>query len=184
MTNLSVALLHDQMVDKNNRLVTTSITLIDIHDIARSCRTYGMQNFFIVHPAETVRALATKLTTHWDEGFGATYNPNRKDALGLVKILPTLDDVVQIAKERAGKRPKLVATSARPGSDRITYAKMRELQKESDEHFIIMFGTGWGMSPELLTRADYILDPIDGPSDYNHLSVRSAVAITLDRILR
>jgi hypothetical protein len=45
-----------------------------------------------------------------------------------------------------------------------------------------MFGTGWGMSQELLDRADIFLDPINGPKEYNHLSVRSACAIMLDRL--
>ena len=31
-------------------------------------------------------------------------------------------------------------------------------------------------------RADYFLEPIKGPTDYNHLSVRAACAIMLDRI--
>jgi hypothetical protein len=45
-----------------------------------------------------------------------------------------------------------------------------------------MFGTGWGMIDELIERADYYLDPIEGPVEYNHLSVRSACAIILDRL--
>jgi hypothetical protein len=34
-----------------------------------------------------------------------------------------------------------------------------------------------------LQRSDVMLEPIGTPSDWNHLSVRSAVAITLDRLL-
>ncbi len=34
-----------------------------------------------------------------------------------------------------------------------------------------------------MDNADFFLEPIKGPSDYNHLSVRSAVAIVLDRLL-
>ena len=30
---------------------------------------------------------------------------------------------------------------------------------------------------------DYILEPVQAGSDYNHLSVRSAVSIILDRLL-
>ena len=48
--------------------------------------------------------------------------------------------------------------------------------------YMLMLGTGWGMSAELLARADYFLEPIKGPTDYNHLSVRAACAIMLDRI--
>jgi hypothetical protein len=34
-----------------------------------------------------------------------------------------------------------------------------------------------------MAHADYILDPLAGAGTYNHLSVRSAVAIILDRLL-
>ena len=46
---------------------------------------------------------------------------------------------------------------------------------------------GWGLAEEALAWADYQLEPIraEAPSEhaYNHLSVRSAVAIILDRLL-
>ncbi|HAX46903.1 MAG TPA: hypothetical protein DCX78_08785, partial [Nitrospina sp.] len=41
----------------------------------------------------------------------------------------------------------------------------------------------WGLEKSILTEADYVLDPIDGVGEYNHLSVRAAVAIILDRLL-
>jgi len=46
-----------------------------------------------------------------------------------------------------------------------------------------MFGTGFGLASEVLDKADYILDPITGVNGYNHLPVRSAVAIILDRLI-
>ena len=69
--------------------------------------------------------------------------------------------------------------------------------KETDDHFgkisgniaenrpvMILFGTGWGFRPEVFDNVDYVLEPILGAGDFNHLSVRSAVAILLDRITR
>jgi hypothetical protein len=38
------------------------------------------------------------------------------------------------------------------------------------------------MAPSLLDRADIVLNAILGPGDYNHLSVRAAVSIILDRL--
>jgi hypothetical protein len=177
-----VALLHDKMVDKTGRLVTTSVTLIDTHDISRSCRTYGAESFFVVHPAQTVRALVRTIKEHWDTGFGSTYNPNRQDALGKLSIVSELDEALLHIEQRSGKLPKLIATSARDGADRITYDAMKTTMKEADHPFLIMFGTGWGMSDELMARADYVLKPINGPTEYNHLSVRAACAIILDRL--
>lgn len=180
---LSVVLLHDKMVDKPGNIVTTSLTAIDVHDIARSCKTYGIENLYISHPAPTIRKLARTLKDFWEDGFGATYNPNRKEALEQVELVSDLDEAIQKIDLRFGKLPKLVATSARPGGKRIDINSFRTVLSESHEHYLIMFGTGWGMSEELLNRSDYFLTPINGPTDYNHLSVRSACAIILDRLL-
>lgn len=177
-----VALLHDKMVDKTGRLVTTSVTLIDTHDISRSCRTYGAESLFVVHPAQTVRALVRTIKEHWDTGFGSTYNPNRQDALGRLCIVSELDEAILHIEQRTGKLPKLIATSARDGDDRISYGAMKETIDKAEHPFLLMFGTGWGMSDELMSRADYVLKPINGPTEYNHLSVRAACAIILDRL--
>ncbi len=180
--NLNVALLHDKMVDKTGRLVTTSVTLIDVHDISRSCRTYGVAQFFVVHPSQTIRALVRTVKDHWDGDFGSSYNPNRQDALGVLCIVTDLDEVIMQIERRTGKIPRLVATSARDGENRIAYEEFRHTLAQSDEEYLLMFGTGWGMSSELMARADIVLKPIYGPTEYNHLSVRAACAISLDRL--
>ena len=181
--NLYVALLHDKMVDKTGRMVTTSVTLIDVHDIARSSRTFGAGSLFVVHPSQTIRALVRTVKEHWDSGFGSTYNPNRQDALGVLSIVSDLDEAILQIEQRSGKLPKLIATSARDGDDRISYGAMTDTMKKADHPFLLTFGTGWGMSDELMARADYVLKPINGPTEYNHLSVRAACAIILDRLL-
>jgi hypothetical protein len=50
---------------------------------------------------------------------------------------------------------------------------------------LILFGTGWGLAPAVLDQADAFLAPLRGasPDGYNHLSVRAACAIVLDRLL-
>jgi hypothetical protein len=93
-----------------------------------------------------------------------------------------LDEVLMQIELRTGKLPKIIATSARDGADRIGYKEMREEIEGSDESYLVIFGTGWGMGPELMTRADYTLRPLYGPTEYNHLSVRAACAIILDRL--
>lgn len=180
--SLNVALLHDGMVDKTGKSVTTSVTLIDVHDISRSCRTYGVDSLFVVHSSQTMRALVRTVKRHWDGDFGSRYNPNRQDALGVLSIASELDEALTQIEHRTGKLPKIIATSARDGEDRVSYQKMRTTIESSTDSFLLMFGTGWGMGPELLSRADYILKPINGPTPYNHLSVRAACAIILDRL--
>lgn len=180
--NLYVALLHDKMVDKTGRLVTTSVTLIDVHDISRSCRTYGVQGLFVAHPSQTMRALVRTIKQHWDTGFGASYNPNRQDALGVLSIASDLDEAVMQIERHTGQLPKIIATSARDGDDRTSYQQMRSMMEQTQAPYLLLFGTGWGMSEELMARADYTLKPIYGPTPYNHLSVRAACAIILDRL--
>ena len=38
------------------------------------------------------------------------------------------------------------------------------------------------MTEEVFDKSDYVLEPIGGGGDYNHLSVRSAASIMLDRL--
>lgn len=175
-------LLHDEMVNKNGEFITSSLTLIDVHDLARSCRTYGIRNLFIAHPAPTLRKLASTLKTHWEDGFGSTYNPNRKEALEQLQIVETLDEAIKQIKVRSGITPKLIATSAKKGPSRLSFAEFKLKIASDSSPYLLMLGTGWGMSDQLLDRADFFLEPILGPTDYNHLSVRSAGAIMLDRL--
>jgi hypothetical protein len=180
--SLDVALLHDGMVDKTGKTVTTSVTLIDVHDISRSSKTYGADSLFVVHSSQTMRALVRTVKQHWDGDFGSRYNPNRQDALSVLSISASLDEALMQIERRTGKIPKIIATSARNGDDRISYSDMRTKMTSSDDSYLLIFGTGWGMGPELMARADYILKPIYGPTPYNHLSVRAACAIILDRL--
>ena len=53
---------------------------------------------------------------------------------------------------------------------------------EDDKPYLLLFGTGWGLTDEVMAMSDYILEPIRANSKYNHLSVRAAVAIILDRL--
>jgi hypothetical protein len=182
MGDLYLALLHHPVLDKNGQVVTTSLTNMDVHDIARSARTYGVRRFFIVHPVRTLQLLARKIMEHWETGFGSTYNLTRKDALRLVAMETDLDGVIVAVERETGTRPVLVVTSARPGENRITFARLRARLAVDPAPHLIVLGTGWGLTPEVLERADLFLEPIVGPGDYNHLSVRSAAAIILDRL--
>jgi hypothetical protein len=51
-----------------------------------------------------------------------------------------------------------------------------------DDPYLLLLGTGWGLSDDCFEAADFILEPIAGAGTYNHLSVRSAAAILLDRL--
>jgi hypothetical protein len=182
MGNLYLVLLHYPVYDKDHRVVTTSITNMDIHDIARSACTYGVKRFFVATPVRTLRALAEKILDHWQYGYGSTYNETRKQALALVTLSTDLDSTIQDLKKEEAMPPVLVVTSARSGGQRITFAEMRRRVENEPRPFLFLLGTGWGLTEEILSRADLILEPIRGVEEYNHLSVRSAAAILLDRL--
>ena len=79
---------------------------------------------------------------------------------------------------------ELVVTEARPelASRVVTYAAMRERLASATRPTLILFGTAHGLHPDVIDRADVVIEPIEGAADYNHLSVRAAAAITFDRL--
>lgn len=178
-----VALLHgDVIVDDEGKVGATSVTSIDIHDIARSSRTYGIKNFFIITPLVDQQKIVRKLLDFWQTGAGLEYNASRYEAIKQVEIMVQLQDAIERITQQEGQAPLIVATSARsiehPGT--ITFYDQTQVW-QSGRPVLFLFGTGRGIAQEILARSDYLLVPIEGLSEYNHLSVRSAVAIALDR---
>jgi hypothetical protein len=182
MADLFLVLLHHPMVDKNGLIVTTALTNMDIHDIARSARTFDVKRFYVAHPVKALRVLSAKILEHWDSGYGSTYNVTRKDALSLVALEQDLDSTLLAVEHETGMFPRIVVTSARPGMARTSCADLRAQLATRREPHLLVLGTGWGLAPEVTSRADVFLEPILGASDFNHLSVRSAAAIILDRL--
>ena len=80
-----------------------------------------------------------------------------------------------------GQRPQTIVTCARPQRGSVSYGALREKLGDGAPA-LLLFGTAWGLAPECMSAADIILDPVRGIGPYNHLSVRSATAIILDRL--
>jgi tRNA (guanine37-N1)-methyltransferase len=182
-SRLYVALLHHPVYDKNGRIVTTAVTNMDVHDIARSARTYGVGAFYVVTPVKALQKLVRKIMTHWEQGYGSQYNQTRKEPLSLVRLKDDLDEVILDVERESGSKPLLVVTTARAGERRSSFAEMREMLKREKKSTLLLFGTGWGLTEAVLAQSDYILEAVQGGTDYNHLSVRSAAAVILDRLL-
>ncbi|HVO93058.1 MAG TPA: tRNA (guanosine(37)-N1)-methyltransferase TrmD [Terriglobales bacterium] len=179
-----LALLHYPVYDKNRQVVTTAVTNMDIHDIARSGRTYGIRGFYVVTPVKALQKLALKIIDHWETGYGSQYNTTRKEALALARVCGNLDDAILGIERECGEKPALVVTSARPNGPRTSFAALRDMLESNACPVLIILGTGWGLTESIFSQADYVLEAIEGAGDYNHLSVRSAAAIILDRLLR
>ena len=183
MAELYVALLHHPVYDKNGAIVTTAVTNLDVHDISRLSRTFGVRGFYVCTPVPTLRRLVARIMRHWETGPGSTYNTTRKDALSVVRLVADLDEATADVERETGVLPHVVATSARSGPGRTAFAELRgRLEAPEGAAVLLILGTGWGLTSEILERADAILEPIGGTGDYNHLSVRAAAAIMLDRL--
>jgi len=189
-----VALAHADVVVSSNQPAaentessegTTSVTSIDIHDTARSSCTYGIKNVFLYTPLIDQQRIVQKLLNFWHGTQGYDYNRSRYDAVKSVRLVSSLDEVIaQIEAQENGQRPLIIATSAQhvSGVPTITYYDQAHVWSHK-RPVLFLFGTGKGLSQRVLERCDYVLLPIEGFSDFNHLSVRSAIAIILDRWL-
>ena len=182
LANLAIALLHYPVYNKHREVVTTALTNLDVHDIARSAKTYGLDRFYIVTPSIEQRGLAQRITRHWQEGWGAAYNPDRKKALDIIRICDDLDSAIDDFQHGFDNTVKTVITGATEWPGSIAVADLKQLLEKPDNPLLLLFGTGWGLTKECFESADHILKPITGAGSYNHLSVRSAAAIMLDRI--
>ena len=182
MSTVYCALVHHPVVDRQGEEVTTSVTNLDVHDIARSARTYGLKGYFVVSPIEAQHPVVQRIVDHWCSGAGRHRFPERGEAIALVRVCLSVDDAIAEIQAEEGKTPRLLVTSAKAGPNRTSYAEEAELLRAGSQPTLLLFGTGHGLSDRVLKRADAFLEPIQGPSNFNHLSVRAAVAITLDRL--
>jgi len=181
-SNLYLGLVHHPIYDKRREVVATAVTNFDIHDIARCARTFGVGGFFVITPLESQIQLVERIIRHWVEGTGSVYNPTRKDSLSLIRVCRTIDEADREISDLWRRKAKRIATGASRHPKSIGFEILRKLLRDQDTPYFILFGTGWGLTQELKDRSDYVLAPIEGKG-YNHLSVRSAVAIILDRLL-
>jgi len=182
MPNLYVALTHYPVINKRGDIIAAALTNLDIHDISRAAKTYGVKSFYVVTPLSDQKVLAKKIIAHWIGGAGAVYNPDRRRALELIKVKDSILDVAEDIKSIENSYPKTVTTSARRYPSSIGYAEFRDILENGIPHLLI-FGTAWGLAESLISEANFVLEPIAGTTGYNHLSVRSAAAIILDRLL-
>ena len=181
---LYIALIHYPVYNNRFKIITTAFTNLDVHDIARAAVTYGVKSFYLVQPNLEQQKLVNRVLKHWTEGEGASFNKSRSEALNLVALRNTLEDVALEIEEIEGEKPVTIVTDARSADNMIGFEGLRELIfSEEQKPYLLLLGTGWGLAQEIMERADYRLKPVSGYTNYNHLSVRSAAAIILDRLL-
>lgn len=177
---LAVALVHAPVLDRRGDTVSTAVTNLDLHDIARSARTFGLERFYVVTPLDEQRRLVSRLLKHWLEGHGAEYNPKRKQALELIRVCATVEEALADWQSELGVEPLPVLTGASRQGD-LSFADLRDRLNQCPA--MLVLGTGWGLAPKLFEKGWPVLNSIRGAGDYNHLPVRAAAAIMFDRLL-
>jgi len=176
-------------MNRSGDVVTSSVTSLDLHDLARAARTYGVAGTFVVHPFPAQRRFVSQVVGHFVNGPGRGLHPERGETLEQqIAVVNDLDAAINAVEADEGRKPLLVGTSAQPGQNgdvMASYGDLRKWLQEGPEPGIILFGTSWGLAPEVMDRIDIRLPPVLGKmeTEYNHLSVRAAAAVILDRLL-
>jgi hypothetical protein len=183
MAQLFLALLHYPVLNRMGEIIASAITNLDLHDLARSCCTYGVPACYIVTPLRDQQVLANRLTAHWIEGRGGEILPDRRQALKLLKVVASLSSVVEDIGQKTGKTLVLWATTAKSEEGALRHCDARDLLERENRPVLLILGTGWGLAPQILDDVDAVLEPIHGVNGYNHLPVRSAASILMDRLL-
>jgi hypothetical protein len=177
-----IGLVHHPVYNKQKQVITTSITNMDIHDIARTAQTYGVEKYFIVNPLASQHDLYNKLNSFWQSDTGQNYQPDRAKALKLITFCYSLQEAYKMIENQEQSNPLVITTTAKNREGQMDYNSFSQIGEDGRPLFLL-FGTGYGLTDEVHEMADHILAPIMGQKGYNHLSVRSAVAIILDRLI-
>jgi hypothetical protein len=181
-----IGLIHSPVLGRKQEIITTSVTNLDIHDIARTARTYGFSKYFIVTPVKKQHELVQTILDHWNTDVENSYNPDRSSALSFIELANTIEAAKDRIREIEGQEPYIVVTGANFTEDSGDENVLRDKLQLDNRPMFLLFGTGWGLHASVTDSADFKLNPILGAAKdgYNHLSVRSAVAIYCDRIHR
>jgi hypothetical protein len=182
LAGIFIALTHFPVYNKHGEVITSALTTIDLHDLARVAACYGAAGFFVVTPLEDQQRLAEKMIAHWRDGWGYRYNPHRSQAMGLIRLIRELDEAKREIAREYGAAPLMVGTSAVDNGNRLSFSELRK-KIGDDRPVMLIFGTAWGLTSEAINECDHCLAPISGRTGYNHLSVRAAAGIIMDRLL-
>jgi len=183
LNKIYVALIHYPCLGKDNKIISTAVTNIDIHDIARTCRTYDIKKYYMVTNLPAQQEIIRRVLKFWIDGSGRRFNENRTEALYEVALEAYYEDVIEEITQKEGEKPLTVFTSARIRPNTITFHDMSKEIRSQTKPILLIFGTGHGLPNEILNTCDYSLEPVRSLGDFNHLSVRSAIAIILDRLI-
>ena len=102
-----IVLLHTPMVNRKGEAVTTSVTNMDIHDISRTARTYGVKGYFLVTPIEDQHELVGQILDYWKSESARKHHPDRVEAVSLVRMARHFDEVKAAIRAEHGQDPEV-----------------------------------------------------------------------------
>jgi len=176
---MAMALVHSPVLDRRGDVVTSAVTNLDIHDLARLATSYRLSRYYLVTPAAEQQTLVARIVDHWRQGAGSLYNPDRCRALDCLRVVSSFDEAQADWRALAGADSLVLLTGARHRQG----LGFRKAAKLAAAHpLLLVFGTGHGLAAEMYREERLCLSPVRA-GRYNHLSVRTAVAIVLDRLI-
>jgi len=178
---LDLALVHHPVVNRNGETIASTVDELDVFDACRLSLVYPVRHLWLVTPVPAQRALIGRLLAHGRDPARIAEGRGQFDA---VSDVASLGDAVAAAEDLHDTEITTVATSATPPGARpaLTFAQMRA-DLDTGASMMLLVGKAWGLAPEVLDQADAQLEPIRGGNDFDHLPVRAAIAILLDRLL-
>lgn len=178
-----LALVHHPVLNRRGEVIASAVTNLDLHDLARCACTYDLPAVFVVTPLRDQQALVQRLVRHWREGVGSELAPDRERALRLLRLAGSIEEAKANLAMECGVQPRVWATTARDGYNGMPFVQARARLLKDPTPVLLLLGTGWGLHEDVMAQAGGVLEPIRGANGYNHLSVRCAAAIMLDRLL-
>jgi len=175
---LYVALVHHPLKNRNGDEITAQTNEFDIMDASRLVHVYDVRRFYVIQPIEAQASIVDRMIEY-------QMDPTREAQRGRFHKtfrLDSLDEALADAVEDAGGPVRTIATTARQFPDSQPYADVRQ-RIDAGEPLLLMFGMAWGLVDRIIDEADLRLEPVSGGCGFDHLPVRSAFAIVLDRLL-
>jgi tRNA (guanine37-N1)-methyltransferase len=176
---LYLAIVHHPVRNRIGEVITATIDHFDVFDASRLSLAYPLAGVFVVNPEPSQRDTARRLIAH---GTDPHRTEDRRGCFDKTHWVPDLAALVEHVRTTTGRPARTVATSARPAPGTVDFAEMRA-HLRGPEPYVLLVGKGSGLTDDVLDGADLRLAPIDLGTGYAHLSVRSAMAILLDRLL-
>jgi len=183
LNKVYVALIHYPCLGREGKIISTAVTNVDIHDIARTCSTYSIKKYYMCTNLPAQRDIIERVLKFWTKGSGVRHNPNRSEALSIVSVKSYIEEMLEEIEEFEKEKPVIFFTSAKQRDNTLTFSESSKIIKEEVKPVVLFFGTGWGLPEEIFEISNYTIEPVRSGGKFNHLSVRSAIAIILDRLI-